>query len=90
MGAKTLMFNVVVEQDDGGWYVYCPGLRAYGAVTQGATQEEALRNINEVVQMIVDELVADGIPLPSGSQASDVEVEGMRVAVIPSCAHVEN
>ena len=39
-------------------------LEAIGAVTQGATQEEALNNINEVVQMVVDELIEDGIPVP--------------------------
>jgi predicted RNase H-like HicB family nuclease len=56
-------------------------LRQYGAVTQGATQEEALKNINEVVQMIVDELLEDRIPPPAGSR-EDVEVfEGTRVAV---------
>jgi predicted RNase H-like HicB family nuclease len=33
-------------------------------VTQGATEEEALKNINEVVQIIKDELREDGKPLP--------------------------
>jgi predicted RNase H-like HicB family nuclease len=45
-----------------------PALRSYGAVTQGATQAEALKNINEVVvHMIVDELREEHIPLPPGS-----------------------
>ena len=43
--------------------------------------QEALKNINEVVQMIVDELREDGIALPTGS-GDEVEVfEGTRVAV---------
>jgi predicted RNase H-like HicB family nuclease len=41
-----------------------PCIARFGAVTQGATPEEALKNINEVVQMVVDELQEDGIPLP--------------------------
>jgi len=72
---------VVVEPDEGGFHAYCPALRRYGAVTQGATPEEALKNINEVAQMIVDELQEDGIPLPAASK-NDVEIfEGARVAV---------
>jgi predicted RNase H-like HicB family nuclease len=78
---QTYTFRVVVEPDEGGYHAYCPALRQYGAVTQGATREEALKNINEVVQMIVDELLEDQIPLPTGSR-DDVEVfEGTRVAV---------
>lgn len=76
---KTYTFKVVVEPDEGGYRAYCPALRQFGAVTQGATPEEALRNINEVVQMITDELREDGIALPIHD---DVEVfEGARVAV---------
>lgn len=78
---KTYTFRVVVEPDEGGFHAYCPALRRFGAVTQGSTPEEALKNINEVVQMIVDELREDGIPLPAAS-GDDVEVfEGTRVAV---------
>jgi predicted RNase H-like HicB family nuclease len=84
--AKTYTFKVVVEPDEGGWHAYCPALKPYGAVTQGETPEEALKNINEVVQMIVDELVEDGMPLPSNPE--DVEIfEGMRVSEIPTRVH---
>jgi predicted RNase H-like HicB family nuclease len=78
---KTYAFRVVVEPDEGGFHAYCPALRRYGAVTQGASPEEALKNINEVVQMVVEELREDGIPLPN-APGGDVEVfEGTRVAV---------
>lgn len=46
---KTYAFKVVVEPDEGGYHAYCPALRHLGAVTQGSTEEDALRNINEVV-----------------------------------------
>lgn len=76
---QTYTFRVVVEPDEGGYHAYCPVLRRYGAVTQGATESEALKNINEVVQMIIDELTEDGIALPSHD---DVEVfDGTHVAV---------
>src|SRR6266849_4027754 len=60
---KTYTFKVVVEPDEGGYHAYCPALRHHGAVTQGGTPQEALKNINEVVQMIVDELLQDHVPL---------------------------
>ena len=62
---QTYTFKVVVEPDEGGYHAYCPALRRFGAVTQGSTEAEALKNINEVVQMIMDELKEDGIALPS-------------------------
>ena len=78
---KTYTFKVVVEPDEGGYHAYCPALRHLGAVTQGETEAEALVNINEVVQMIVDELREDGAPLPEVS-SDDIEVfDGTRVAV---------
>ena len=64
---KTYTFKVVVEPDEGGYHAYCPALRRCGAVTQGTSAEDAVKNINEVVQMIVDELLEDGVALPSSS-----------------------
>lgn len=61
---KTYVFRVVVEPDDDRWRAYCPALEAKGASTWGKTQEEALNNIRKVVQMVVEELLKDGEPLP--------------------------
>jgi len=78
---KTYAFKVVVEPDEGGYDAYCPALRHLGAVTQGATEDEAFRNIDEVIHMIVDELREGDAPLPGGS-SDDVEVlQDTRVAV---------
>ena len=78
---KTYTFRVVVEPDEGGYHAYCPALRSLGAVTQGATKEEALKNIHEVVQMIMDEIREDGLPLPS-TPSGDISIfDDTRVAV---------
>lgn len=78
---RTYAFKVVVEADDGRWHAYCPALEQYGAATWGDTEEEAFRHIREVVQMVVDELREDGIPIPEGPEG-DVEVyQDTRVAV---------
>jgi predicted RNase H-like HicB family nuclease len=76
----TYSFKVVVEPDEGGFHAYCPALRSQGAVTQGATESEALRNIQEVVQMIVDELREENLELPSAGDDVDVS-DGARVAI---------
>jgi len=58
---RTYTFKVVVEPDDGRWHAHCPALDRYGAATWGDTEEEAFRNIREVVQLVVEELREDGI-----------------------------
>ena len=54
---KTYSFKVVVEPDEDRWHAYCPALIGQGAATWGYTQQEALRQIQEVVQMVVESLV---------------------------------
>lgn len=55
-GMKTYVFKVVIEPDEDRWSAQCPALLTYSAVTWGDTQEEALKHIQEVVQMVVAEL----------------------------------
>jgi len=78
---KTYTFKVVVERDEDRWHAYCPALEQYGAATWGNTRDEALKHIQEVVQMVIEELAEDGIPIPEGPR-SDVQVfQDTRVAV---------
>ena len=79
MDMKTYIFRVVVEPDEDvqgnpAWHAFCPALESIGAATSGRTREEALRNINEVVHMLVQEFMEEGKPLPEGPEGS-VEVE---------------
>jgi predicted RNase H-like HicB family nuclease len=75
---KTYSFKVIVEPDEDAlgnpaWHTYCPALEGIGAATSRRTRDEALKNINEVVRMIVEESIVEGRPLPEGP-ADDVEV----------------
>jgi predicted RNase H-like HicB family nuclease len=63
---KSYALRVIVEPDEDRWHAYCPILEAKGAITWGHTQEEAVRHIREVVQIIVDELLEEGEPIPPG------------------------
>ena len=55
-------FQVVLEEDEDGLYVAdVPALA--GCHTQGATYEEAIENIKEVIAMCVQEMREDGRPI---------------------------
>jgi predicted RNase H-like HicB family nuclease len=70
---KTSRFKVVLEQDGKAWAAHCPALLSQGASTWGATREEALRNIEEVVRLVVESLREHGEPVPEGPE-DEVEV----------------
>lgn len=70
---KTYVFPVVVEPDENRWSAYCPLLEAKGGATWGYTQDEALTNVREVVQMTVQSMVEHGELIPEGP-ASEVSV----------------
>ena len=79
---KTYNFNIVLEPDGERWHAYCPALVQHGAATWGHTQPEALTNIQEVVQMVVDSLIEHGEAL-SAEPAGQVQVSGEpQVAVV--------
>ena len=64
---KSHAFRVVVEPDNGRWHAYCPVLEGRGAVTWGNSEGEALDNIRQVVQMVVDDASQDD---PAGALVS--------------------
>ncbi len=59
---ETYRFQVIVEQDEDGFYVAdVPALT--GCHTQGRTFEEAIENIREVIAMCIQEMREDGAPI---------------------------
>ncbi len=69
---RTHLFGVVVEPDEDWWHAYCPALKDKGGATWGYTREEALKNIGEVVELIMEELIEDGGHI---LEASEKEVQ---------------
>ena len=53
---KTYVFHVEMESDEEGWRAYYPPLEKIGASTWGYTQEEALKNVQEVLEMLLEGL----------------------------------
>lgn len=68
---KTYIFPIALEEADDAWHVYVPGMEEQGVATWGKTKDEALRNIQEVVQMVVEEMLEDGETLPPSVTVSN-------------------
>jgi predicted RNase H-like HicB family nuclease len=69
--ARSYLFPVVLEPDGDAWRAYVPELEAKGAATWGNTRDEALKNIQEVMQMVLEEMLEDGEPLPQSAKVFD-------------------
>ena len=81
VAVKTYVFKVVVEPDEDRWQACCPTLEEYAAYTWGYTREEAVKNIKEVIEMVLEELSEDGLPVPQEPAAQDLDSSEQRVAV---------
>ena len=80
----TYAFKVVVEPDGDRWHAYCPALSNWAAATWGYTEEEAYRNIQDVVQMVVEGMIEDGIPIPT--EAAEQLLEPRVTVAVPTVA----
>jgi predicted RNase H-like HicB family nuclease len=76
---KSYIFPIVVEQDEDSWRAYVPELESRGAATWGKTREEAIRNMQEVAQLVIEELLEDGEPVPAGIRVSENPVVAVTV-----------
>lgn len=57
-----MKFMVTIERDEEGtWVVECPSIP--GCVSQGATKEEALKNIEEAIALCLEVRAERGLPL---------------------------
>lgn len=75
---KQITLQVLIEQDEAGYFVAeCPALPA--CYTQGRTFEEALRNIEDVIAMCLDEMKKAGKAIPRQS-----EIIGVKHIVVPA------
>ncbi len=71
-------FQIIIEQDEAGYFVAeCPALKACYA--QGATYEEVMDNIKDVISLCLEEFKATGKPVPR--QAEIIGVRHVEVTV---------
>lgn len=58
----AMKFMVTIQRDEQGmWIVECPSIP--GCVSQGATKEEALKNIEEAIALCLEVRAERGLPL---------------------------
>ena len=50
----SYQINIVIEEDDDGFYAYCPQLE--GCQSQGDSFEEVKQNIHEAVELYIETL----------------------------------
>ncbi|MCD6569766.1 MAG: type II toxin-antitoxin system HicB family antitoxin [Deltaproteobacteria bacterium] len=69
-----MRYSVIIEKGrESGYVTVCPILR--GCVSQGATKEEAMKNIKEAMEAYIEALIEDGIPVPIEIGKDIVELE---------------
>ena len=54
---------LIYPGEDGFWVAECPSLP--GCISQGETREEAIRNVREAIDLYIDALQADNLPVPN-------------------------
>jgi predicted RNase H-like HicB family nuclease len=68
-----MKYTVVLQRENGGGYVATvPALP--GCVSQGDTREEALKNIEEAMELYLEDVKAAGEPIPTEDGREYVEV----------------
>jgi predicted RNase H-like HicB family nuclease len=60
----------VYPGEDGFWVVECPSLP--GCISQGKTKQEAVNNIREAIDLYIESLQADGLPVPADRLQAEV------------------
>lgn len=69
-----MKYTVIIEKgNESGYFAYAPALK--GCVSQGATKKEALKNIKEAMEVYVESLIEDGLPVPTEVGKDTVELE---------------
>ena len=68
-----MKYRVVIEQDENGIFVVeVPSLP--GCISEGKTRAEALKNVQEAIEVYIESLRAHDEPIPPSIQEEIVEV----------------
>jgi predicted RNase H-like HicB family nuclease len=57
-----MKFKITMKKGEDGWYtVTCPSLP--GCISQGKTEEEAKKNMKEAIELHIESLAEEGLPI---------------------------
>jgi predicted RNase H-like HicB family nuclease len=69
-----MRYTVILEQGrESGYVAVCPALP--GCVSQGRSRRVVLKNIREAIEVYIEALLEDGLPVPTEHGREMVEVE---------------
>jgi predicted RNase H-like HicB family nuclease len=69
-----MKYTVIIEKgQESGFVAYVPALK--GCVSQGKTKIETMKNIKEAMEVYVEALIEDGLPVPKEIEHNMVELE---------------
>ena len=69
-----MVYTVIVEKGrESGYIAYAPALK--GCISQGETREQVMKNIKEAMEVYVEALLEDGLPVPTEIGKDMVELE---------------
>ena len=67
-------FRVILEPNESGGYTVTAPLLP-GCISEGDTRDEALANIKEAIELYIESLQEDGLPVPSEEAVEEAVVE---------------
>ena len=70
-----MKYTVIIEKGrESGYVAHVPALK--GCVSQGETREEVLANVKEAIEVYIEALLEDELPVPTevGREAVEIEV----------------
>jgi predicted RNase H-like HicB family nuclease len=62
-------FLIVIEKAEGNYSAYSPDL--LGCIATGATREDAERNMHEAIEIHVQGLLEDNLPIPESTSFAE-------------------
>jgi len=69
-----MVYTVIVEKGrESGYIAYAPALK--GCVSQGETREQVISNIKEAMEIYIEALLEDGLPVPTEIGKDMMELE---------------
>ena len=78
---KGYRFRIELEPDEDVWFVRCPILEPYGAATWGETQDQARERMQEVLCLVLETMLEEGIPIPDEPESYLLQGECLVVNV---------
>ena len=69
-----MKYTIIIEKGrESGYVAYAPALK--GCVSQGKTKAETVKNIKEAIEVYIEALIEDGLPVPTEVGKDTVEFE---------------